>query len=102
MHRHALFECSAFDEILKYVNDLSQHIAVPEVIQRAETLYYVFRDLFNLHAPADLTRTLDQKHGLDLLFAQITGIPPSNDLILEESKLKMDDQDWNQLVQIFY
>ncbi|KAJ3293068.1 GTPase activating protein [Borealophlyctis nickersoniae] len=36
-------ECGAFDEMLKYVNDLSTHIPLEATLQRAEVLFYVFR-----------------------------------------------------------
>lgn len=43
-HRDVIIEyLKNFDEILKYINDLSMSINIDETLQRAEILYYQFR-----------------------------------------------------------
>jgi hypothetical protein len=51
MHRLELFHCSAFDEVLKYINELSEKMSVPAVVTSAEILWKVFREKYTLNAP---------------------------------------------------
>ncbi|KAJ3207146.1 hypothetical protein HDU82_004040 [Entophlyctis luteolus] len=40
-------QCTAFDETLKFANDLAETHNVAELLQRAELLFYVFRVRFD-------------------------------------------------------
>ncbi|KAI9145293.1 rab-GTPase-TBC domain-containing protein [Paraphysoderma sedebokerense] len=42
--RKKLMELKAFDEILKYINDLSYHISLSDTLKRAETIFYTFQN----------------------------------------------------------
>lgn len=42
MHRAKLLKLSAFDDTLKYVNDLMMTMSVPECIQHAQLYFWVF------------------------------------------------------------
>ncbi|KAJ3082165.1 GTPase activating protein [Quaeritorhiza haematococci] len=42
--RNLMVDCQAFDETLKYINNLSGHIDVEDTLQRAEVLFLVFRE----------------------------------------------------------
>ncbi|KAJ3383762.1 GTPase activating protein [Entophlyctis sp. JEL0112] len=47
-HRHSIMtQCTAFDETLKFANDLAETHNVAELLQRAELLFYVFRVRFD-------------------------------------------------------
>jgi hypothetical protein len=44
-HRqNLLHKCSAFDETLKYVNELSERMIVSEIVPRAEIIFQVFKN----------------------------------------------------------
>ncbi|KAJ3196461.1 GTPase activating protein [Irineochytrium annulatum] len=50
-HRQNLMtKCRAFDECLKYMNDLSGNIELEDVLERAEVLFEVFRQMITIAA----------------------------------------------------
>ncbi|KAI8803691.1 rab-GTPase-TBC domain-containing protein [Cladochytrium replicatum] len=64
-HRRQLIgNCQAFDETIKYINDLSNKIQLDQILPRSELLFYVFRDRFAQTARKRLH--VDVLHGVDL------------------------------------
>ncbi|KAI8613003.1 rab-GTPase-TBC domain-containing protein [Chytriomyces sp. MP71] len=58
-HRSAIMKtCTAFDEALKFVNDLSETHDVEDIIQRAEVLFRVFQQ--------QLTQAMREQEGIDM------------------------------------
>ncbi|KAH6584030.1 hypothetical protein BASA60_001129 [Batrachochytrium salamandrivorans] len=54
MNRAEMFYRQAFDEILKFINGLTDDIPVPDSVQRGEILFYLAHDLFAKYAPSEL------------------------------------------------
>jgi Rab-GTPase-TBC domain len=104
-YRQELFECRAFDEILKFINNLSQNIDVPEMIKHAEVLYYVFRDRIVQYGPQEVCALIVTRLTTDTenVLCKVSGIEHS-DLVLDDKKVKgmesMSNQEWLELLTV--
>ncbi|KAJ3040620.1 GTPase activating protein [Rhizophlyctis rosea] len=64
--RAEMFKCTAFDEMLKLINDQSGHINLIDTLQRAEVLFYVFRDKLSHEAKERLDVDVDTRATTEL------------------------------------
>lgn len=105
-YRQELFECRAFDEILKFINNLSQNINVPEMIKHAEILYYVFRDRVVQYGPKEICSmiiTTLSTNSIENMLCSVSGIEHS-DLVLDDEKVRgmedVSDHEWLELLTV--
>ncbi len=106
--RQELFACKAFDEALKLINSMSQGIMIPEMIQHAEVMYYIFRDRMIASAPKDTGTALDialkSTNRIENQLGLISGIPHSEILLDHGSasfgmhRISLDD--FNELAEL--
>ncbi|KAI8905142.1 rab-GTPase-TBC domain-containing protein [Gorgonomyces haynaldii] len=101
--RQELMQCQAFDEVLKTVNDLSGKISPVESVQRAQVLFYCFRDYFLHYGPQDLVTNLpiNQLNQHDQLLAQTSGVNTNLDMVLDKLDVKLTNDEWNELAMLF-
>lgn len=99
-YRQELFECKAFDEVLKMINNLSQQIVVPEMIQHAEVLYYVFRERLVTFGPPELRTGVDSNQ-TEIMLCEISGVSQS-DVLLDgiSVPLKVTSSEWLELIGV--
>lgn len=45
--------CSAFDEVLKFVNDLAEQLSVPQIISNSQIIHQLFNDLYKSSGPGE-------------------------------------------------
>ncbi|KAJ3320384.1 GTPase activating protein [Boothiomyces sp. JEL0866] len=106
-HRKPLLETQAFDEVLKYINNLSQNINVPEVVQRAEVLYYILRDKLATNGPEGLGESVGKTVSSIITDADLNVISGRENkiLVLDQTEYKKDSnvtaEEWYELVQVF-
>jgi hypothetical protein len=103
-HRQELFKCQAFDEVLKYVNNLSKNIMIPETIKRAEVLYYVFRDLLIKQGPESIGKNIAQQQqqvSIELTLGKISEIE-EKDVIIGDLKPRpnLSDEEWLEVIAV--
>ncbi|KAJ3054087.1 GTPase activating protein [Rhizophlyctis rosea] len=82
--RVEIFKCTAFDENLKFVNEQSGNINLIDTLQRAEVLFYVFRDKLTHEAKARLDVDVDTRATADL---------PGASENAKRTHLSVDDRD---------
>ena len=105
--RQELFDCNAFDEVLKAVNLLSQKIFVPDMIQHAEILYFIFRDRFASGCPSEISKSLETElvtSKIESTLCEISGIARS-ELILDEDTMVsrekyLSEEEWLEAIEI--
>ncbi|KAJ3273558.1 GTPase activating protein [Terramyces sp. JEL0728] len=106
-HRKALLETQAFDEVLKYINNLSQNINVPEAVQRAEVLYYVLRDKLATSGPEGLGESVGKTVSSIITDSDLNVISGRENkiLVLDQTEYKQESnltsEEWYELVQVF-
>lgn len=105
--RQELFHATAFDEVLKIINNLSHRIFVPEIIQHAEVLYYLFRDRLAIDGPIELGKSLEGQlttNNVEKTLSEISGIARS-ELVLDEVPLNsrgkyLSQSEWLEVVEV--
>ena len=105
--RQELFQCQAFDEILKFINNQSQAINVPDMVQHAEIFYYLMRDRLVSHGPQELVVGIIASLStmkIENRLSEISGIANS-DTVLDQStfpnkKSYLSDSEWLELLAI--
>jgi hypothetical protein len=105
--RQELFNCVAFDEVLKTVNLLSHKIFVPDMIQHAEIIFYMFRDRLASDGPIDIASALDSElitSKIESTLCEISGIARS-EIVLDETTFAsrgkyLSEQEWLEIVEV--
>ena len=105
--RQELFRATAFDEVLKTINNLSHRIFVPEMIQHAEILYYLFRDRLATDGPVEIGKALEVQlitNNVEKTLSEISGIARS-ELVLDEVPINargrfLSQSEWLEVVEI--
>lgn len=105
--RQELFNCGAFDEVLKTVNLLSHKLFVPDMIQHAEIIYYMFRDRLASDGPIDIVSALDSElitSKIEGTLCEISGIARS-EIVLDETTAVirgkyLSEQEWLEIVEL--
>ncbi|KAJ3415755.1 GTP-binding protein of the rab [Chytridiales sp. JEL 0842] len=78
-HRqHIMTNCAAFDECLKYINDLSGHIDLEDILKRAEVLFEVFKQMITIAAWERLGINIET--GLSMEMSPLEVVAPKLDL----------------------
>ncbi|KAI8813151.1 rab-GTPase-TBC domain-containing protein [Cladochytrium replicatum] len=89
-HRRQLIgNCQAFDDTIKYINDLSTKIELDQILPRSELLFYVFRARFVQTARKRLH--VDVLHGVDLTLPMGTDDGGGARLLTMEEAAEGDD-----------
>ncbi|KAL2919319.1 GTPase activating protein [Polyrhizophydium stewartii] len=108
MHRTQIFHQRAFDEVLKFINGLSDTIPVPDSIQHAQVLYYLARDLVKKYAPTDIVASLETIPSVELWLentagSAVDGSADSGQLLLawEGDMDSWTPEEWQEVVQLF-
>ncbi|XJO75589.1 hypothetical protein BDV3_006242 [Batrachochytrium dendrobatidis] len=121
MNRDQLFHQQAFDEVLKFINGLSDKIPVPETVGAGQVLLYLARDLFSMYAPSELCVHLPALPSIDAMLknpdlsvdasiehteAKVVECDLSDDRkkLMQYWKNDMDDisfEEWTEIMQLF-
>eukprot|EP00842_Homolaphlyctis_polyrhiza_P006418 jgi/Hompol1/6778/HPOL_000934-RA len=110
MQRQQLFQQRAFDEILKYTNNMMSDVTVPDAIQRAQVMFYLARDLFVQFGPTTLTTELREIPDLASLLGENVpqdperAVSPDNTTALEVWQSDVEGislDEWHDLAQLF-
>ncbi|KAJ2986634.1 hypothetical protein HDV02_006625, partial [Globomyces sp. JEL0801] len=87
-----------------FINELSQHINVPEIIQHAEILFYILRDLMMQQSPQELNKQhLNGSFGVETTLNDISGIF-IQPMILETitpTEVELKEEEWMELMTVF-
>jgi hypothetical protein len=88
---------------MQFINNLSQQISVPEMIQHAEVLFYAFRDAISRAIPKERDLDIRFNSSVESHLNNITGMFPK-ELLLDNEGLhcmsNLKEEEWIELIPL--